>query len=114
MLKGKKLERTKSPFSHFFSFSHLAFNQKPPFDLNLAQPHLINTQIFSRLRGASKGFKVYVYDNNILIQGSPFNSYSSTQKHLNIKSNRTIASHIDTENIYKHRYSFYSKLQKKE
>ena len=56
----------------------LVFNQKPPFDLNLAQPDLINTQTFSRLRGASKGLKVYVYDNNILIQGSALNSYSSS------------------------------------
>lgn len=92
----------------------LVFNQKPPFDLNLGQPHLINTQTFSRLRGANKGFKVYVYDNNILIKGSFFNSYSSTQRHLNIKSNRTIARYIDTGNIYKDRYSFYSKLQKRE
>jgi hypothetical protein len=90
----------------------LVFKQKSPFDLRLNNSHLVNSQMYSKSKNSSiEGFKVYVYDNNKLINDTFFNSYNKAQAYLKSKSNRLVARYIDTGKLYKNRYSFYSKYQ---
>lgn len=54
-----------------------------------------------------KGYSVYVYKEGKEIDMSPFSSYSSATKTLNIDSN-IISRYIDTEKLYKNKYIFSS------
>ena len=63
-------------------------------------------------KGGRKGFKVWVYDNTILVNGKPFETYGAANQFLGLnKNSRTIARKIDTGQKYKNQYTFYSTPQ---
>jgi hypothetical protein len=69
--------------------------------------HLILSQSFARLLTSRQ---VWVYDNGILILGSPFSSYAEAQEAIGIPQNSlAIRRNIDKDKLYLKRYSFYSK-----
>lgn len=53
--------------------------------------------------------EIYVYENNILLNGSPFNSINKVAKAINTTSQTHIKNLIDTGKIFNKKYTFYSK-----
>jgi NADH-ubiquinone oxidoreductase chain 3 len=54
--------------------------------------------------------EIYVYDNNILVNGSPFTSIRSVAQAINSMASQTkIKFLLDTNKLFKKRYTFYSK-----
>jgi hypothetical protein len=55
------------------------------------------------------GRKVYVYDGNELVSGSPFSSYPSALEAIKeSKRSSAIKRNIDTGRVFKERYTFSS------
>lgn len=71
--------------------------------------HLELAQSYGRLVADRK---VYVYDNNVLVSGSPFSSYPLALEAIG-ESNKSsaIKRNIDTGRVFKSRYTFYSTLK---
>jgi hypothetical protein len=84
------------------------FAKPAPFDLNSGLSHTQLAQEASRKSGGRHGFLVYVYFNDVLVDGAPFTSYNAAQKALCFKGNRTIARYIDTGKVFGSGYTFYS------
>ena len=59
-------------------------------------------------KGSRKGFNVYIYKNGVEIKDSPFDSFRSGGKAINMSSVSSIRNYIDTDKIYKDGYTFYS------
>jgi NADH:ubiquinone oxidoreductase subunit 3 (subunit A) len=54
--------------------------------------------------------EIYVYDNNILLKGSPFSSIRSVAQAINSMSSQIrIKNLLNTNKLFKNRYTFYSK-----
>ena len=86
---------------------------KPPFDINSGKSNFILAKEFSLAKGSRKGFKVYIYKNGVEIKGSPFHSFRSGGKAINMSSISSIRNYLDTGRIYKDGYTFYSSPQSK-
>jgi hypothetical protein len=60
----------------------------------------------------NKKFKVYVYDNGIMLPDSPFNSYADAHEAIGLnRSSTAIGKNIDTvrsRKFFKQKYQFYS------
>ncbi len=93
-----------------FKRSEIIFNKDPVFDIELNIPHSDNVRKFSLQNKSDIPKKVYIYSNGNLIKGSPFNSYSSAHKALELNpSSNTCNRYIDTGRLYKNKYMFMSK-----
>ena len=72
------------------------FRNPPLYNLVPGMSHTEISQAYARSKGGRGGFKVYVYENGVLVDGSPFPSYNAAKRVLGLKGNRTIARYIDT------------------
>lgn len=80
-----------------------------PFKITPKTTHLELAQKFSKL---VENRKIWVYENNVLVSGSPFVSYAEAQKAIGIaRTSRAISRNIDTGKLYLNRFSFYSNKQ---
>lgn len=92
------------------------FEAALPFNLSLNKKHVENvTQMVSSKR-ASEGFKVYLYENGLLVNNAAFISRRAATRYIQTKFNttmcpKTIYGYIDTDKIYKNRFTFYSKAK---
>ena len=84
---------------------------EPPFDIYSGKSNFILAKEYSLSKGSRKGFKVYVYKNGLEIKGSPFDSFRSGGKAINMGSVSSIINYLDTGKIYKDGYTFYTKPQ---
>jgi len=83
---------------------------KPPFNVEDYIPHVDNVRKF-RLENKSYLPKtIYIYENGKLIKGAPFDSFSSAHKALGLKStSNTCNRYLDTNRLYKSKFTFTSK-----
>ena len=64
-----------------------------------------------RQKKGNSGYGVNVYDNDILVKGSPFRSYTQAALALgNINISSVISKKIDTDKLYIGRYKFESSI----
>jgi hypothetical protein len=66
----------------------------------------------ARARVTAKGkssYTVYVFDNGVLVEGSPFNSYADAQEAIGVpRTSRAISRNLDSGKLYRGRYTFWS------
>ena len=89
------------------------FRIDPPFDIHSGKSHFNLAKEYSLTKGSRKGFKVYIYKNEIEIKGSPFDSFRSGAKAIGLNSASSIRNYLDTGKIFKDGYTFYSSSQSK-
>lgn len=75
----------------------------PPFDLITGLTYRALSNQALKIKGSKKGIKVNVFDNDVLIEGSPFSTYTPLALG-NISS--IITKKINTGKLYKNRYKF--------
>ena len=81
----------------------------PPFNIEDNIPHVDNVKKFRLENKSDLPKTIYIYENDELIKGSPFNSYSSAHKALGLKStSNTCNRYLDTNRLYKSKYIFTS------
>jgi len=81
----------------------------PPFSIEDNIPHVDNVRRFRLENKSDLPKTIYIYENDKLIKGSPFNSYVSAHKALGLKStSNTCNRYLDTNRIYKSKYVFTS------
>ena len=85
------------------------FKMEPPFDIHSGKSHFILCKEYSLFKGSRKGFKVYIYKNGVEVKGSPFDSFRSGGRQINLNSVSSIKNYLDTGKIFKDGYTFYSK-----
>ena len=85
------------------------FKMEPPFDIHSGKSHFILSKEYSLFKGSRKGFKVYIYKNGVEVKGSPFDSFRSGGRAINLNSVSSIKNYLDTGKIFKDGYTFYSK-----
>ena len=89
--------------------SETIFEKDPPFDVESNIPHSDNVRKFSIQNRSDNPKVVYIYNNEGMIEGSPFVSYSSAHKALGLNpSSNTCNRYIDTGRFYKNTYIFSS------
>lgn len=114
LLKLSNNMNTKRYFSDLSDFLDVQeitelFKINPPFDIHSGKSHFILAKEHSLLKGSRYGFKVHIYQNGVEIKGSPFASYSQGGKAIGMNSVSSIKNYIDTGNIFKGGYTFYSR-----
>jgi hypothetical protein len=83
---------------------------QPPFDVKLNIPHTENVRKYSIANRSENPKIVYIYDGSEMVKGSPFASFSTAHKALDLKpSSNTCNRYIDTNKLYKNKYIFTSK-----
>ena len=89
--------------------SETIFEKDPPFDVESNIPHSDNVRKFSIQNRSDNPKVVYIYNNEGMVEGSPFVSYSSAHKALGLNpSSNTCNRYIDTGRFYKNTYIFSS------
>ena len=79
------------------------------FDLSSGLSYKALSDIVKVNNKGNSGYGVNVYDNGVLVQGSPFSSYTQAAIALgNINISSAISKKIDTDKLYKGRYRFES------
>ncbi len=82
------------------------FSMTLPISLTPEMSHVELAKLFSKYYDKRV---VWVYDNNTLISGSPFDSYGTALKAIGLPtSSPVIRRYIDTNKMYKNRYTFTS------
>ncbi len=82
-------------------------SNSPIYDLSLGLSYKALSDINKVSKQGNFGFKVNVYDNGKLVEGSPFVSYTQAALSLgNINISSIISKKIDTGKLYKGRYMF--------
>nr|YP_009690296.1 LAGLIDADG homing endonuclease [Fomitiporia mediterranea]QEG57076.1 LAGLIDADG homing endonuclease [Fomitiporia mediterranea] len=114
LLKLSNNINSKRYFSNvidFLNFEEIQalFEIKPVFDIHSGKSHFSLAKKFALQKGSKKGYKVYIYKNGKEIPGSPFYSYREGAKAVGIISVSSIKNYIDTNKIFKDKYTFYSK-----
>nr|YP_010568306.1 LAGLIDADG endonuclease [Cutaneotrichosporon cutaneum]UZC57739.1 LAGLIDADG endonuclease [Cutaneotrichosporon cutaneum] len=75
-------------------------------------PTMSQTDLAKRYARLVPNRNVYVYDNNVLIKGSPFQSYRDALKAIGKpRTGSRVKRNIDTGKLYLNRYAFYSSLK---
>jgi hypothetical protein len=93
-----------------FDRSQVILAKDPPFDVKANIPHIDNVRKLSIANRSVNPITVYIYENNNMVNGSPFASYSAAHKSLGLKPNsNTCNRYIDTDRLYKNKYIFTSK-----
>jgi len=86
-------------------------NHPPIFDLSSGLSYKALSDIVKVSKKGHSGFGVNVYDNGKLVEGSPFSSYTQAALALgNINISSVISKKIDTDKLYKGRYTFESSV----
>nr|QBM09631.1 hypothetical protein [Dactylella sp.] len=86
----------------------------PIFDLTSGLSFKDITNLARSNKGGTKGFGVNVYEKGILLEGSPFSSYTKAALALgNVNISSVISKNIDTGKLYKQRFKFESVSIKK-
>ena len=81
-----------------------------PFNVKLNIPHTENVRKYSIANRSANPNIVYIYDEDKLVTGSPFASFSAAHKALGLNpSSNTCNRYIDTNRLYKNKYIFTSK-----
>jgi hypothetical protein len=89
---------------------NLIMQKDPPFDVKLNILHVKNVRDYSIITKTKEPKTVYIYSEDKMIEGSPFNSFSMAHKALGLKpSSNTCNRYIDTNRLYKNKYIFTSK-----
>lgn len=79
---------------------------KPLIELNENIPHAKLIRNCTKIKTTKS---IYIYKNNVLLEGSPFNSYADANEALGLnRSGRTIFINIDTNKLYKNIYLIVS------
>lgn len=82
----------------------------PLFDVKTNIFHIANVRRLSIANRSENPITDYVYENNNMVKGSPFASYSAAHKSLALKpSSNTCNRYIDNYRLYKNKYIFSSK-----
>lgn len=85
------------------------FDLPPVYDLSLGLSYKVYSDLNKVSKGGSAGYGVNVYENDKLIEGSPFSSYTKAALALGNKNISSIISKkIDTGKLYKNKYKFES------
>jgi LAGLIDADG endonuclease len=80
-----------------------------PVSLTPEMSHLILAQTFA---GHVKSRQVWVYNNGVLIKGSPFDTYASAQEAIGLsRISVVVRRKIDSGKLYLNRYTFFSTKQ---
>lgn len=83
---------------------------EPPFKVGDNIPHVDNVRKFRLDNKSILPKTIYIYDNEVLLKGSPFSSYSDAHKALGLKStSNTCNRYLDTGRKYKSKYILTSK-----
>jgi len=86
-------------------------NNPPIFDLSSGLSYKALSDIVKVSKKGNSGFGVNVYDNDKLVEGSPFSSYTQAALALgNINISSAISKKIDTDKLYRGRYKFESSI----
>jgi hypothetical protein len=102
--------KTDEIIREIFERSQAILAKDPPFDVNANIPHIDNVRKLSIANRSLNPIVVYIYENNNMVKGSPFASYSAAHKSLGLKpSSNTCNRYIDTDRLYKNKYIFSSK-----
>nr|YP_010470484.1 LAGLIDADG endonuclease [Inonotus hispidus]UVF37972.1 LAGLIDADG endonuclease [Inonotus hispidus] len=114
LLKLSNIMNSKRYFSNVIDFLDLEeiqtlFDIKPIFDIHSGKSHFTLAKEYSLQKGSRKGYKVYIYKDGIEIPGSPFYSYREGGKAIGLNSVSSIKNYIDTNKIFKGKYTLYSK-----
>lgn len=101
---------TDEILKEIFERSEAILAKDPPFDVKANIPHMDNVRKLSIANRSLNPIVVYIYENNNMVKGSPFASYSAADKSLGLKpSSNTCNRYIDTDRLYKNKYIFSSK-----
>ena len=80
------------------------------FDVKLNIPHTENVRKYSIANKSENPKIVYIYQEDKMIDGSPFASFSAAHRALGLNpSSNTCNRYIDTNKLYKNKYIFTSK-----
>lgn len=114
LLKLSNNMNSKRYFSNVIDFLELEeiqtlFDLKPVFDIRSGKSHFTLAKEHSLQKGSIKGYKVYIYKDSKEIPGSPFDSYREGGKAIGLNSISSIKRYIDTNKIFKRKYTLYSK-----
>ena len=114
LLKLSNNMNSKRYFSNVLDFLDLEeiqslFEVKPIFNIHSGKSHFSLAKEFALQKGSRKGYKLYIYKNGKEIPGSPFHSYREGCKAIDQISVSTIKNYIDTNKVFKNKYTFYSK-----
>ena len=114
LLKLSNSMNSKRYFSNLSDFIEVdeiknLFKIEPPFDIYSQKSHFFISKEYSLFKGSRKGFKLYIYKNGVEIKGSPFDSFRSGGRAINLNSISSINNYLDTGKIFKDGYTFYSK-----
>lgn len=83
----------------------------PVFDLASGLPFKYYSDLVKKTKGGNEGYAVNVYDNEKLLEGSPFSSYTQAAIAMgNINISSAISKKIDTGKLYKQRFKFESTI----
>ena len=89
----------------------LLLNNPPVFDLASGLSYKALSDLVKVSKKGHSGFGVNVYDNGVLVPGSPFSSYTQAALALgNINFSSSISKKIDTDRLFKGRYKFESSI----
>ena len=114
LLKLSNNMNLKRYFSNVIDFLDIEeiqslFEIKPIFDIHSGKNHFTLAKDFALQKGSRKGYKVYIYENGKEIPESPFHNYREGSKAIGAISVSTIKNYIDTNKIFKGKYTFYSR-----
>ena len=114
LLKLSNNMNLKRYFSNVIDFLDIEeiqslFEIKPIFDIHSGKNHFTLAKDFALQKGSRKGYKVYIYENGKEIPESPFHSCREGSKSIGTISVSTIKNYIDTNKIFKGKYTFYSR-----
>lgn len=114
LLKLSNCMNSKRYYSNIIDFLDMEeiqdlFKNKPVFDIYSGKSHFILAKEYSLQNGSRKGYNVYIYENGCEIPGSPFSSYREGGKVIGLLSVSSIKNYIDTNKVFKGKYTFYSK-----
>jgi hypothetical protein len=84
------------------------FDTPIPFNLALNKSHLENVRKKVAKKAGNKGFIVYVYDKDQLINNAPFTSHQAAKRYIQNIPISVISLYVDTGKVYRDRYTFYS------
>ena len=89
----------------------LLLESPPLFDLGSGLSFKALSDLVKVSKKGHSGYGVNVYDNGVLVPGSPFSSYTQAALALgNINFSSSISKKIDTDRLFKGRYKFESSI----
>lgn len=84
-------------------------SMKLPITITPELNHLQLSQKFARL---VKNRTIWLYDNGLLVKGSPFNTHATAAEAAGLPKNTSVIKrYIDTGKLFNNRYTFYSTAQ---